>query len=68
MTFFVDTADTAEIRSLPASGLLDGLTTNPTFVAKTGKEFAHVIAEIFAIVQGLAGVPADGATTGQSIV
>ena len=39
MKFFVDTADTAEIRSLAASGLLDGVTTNPSLMAKTGKKF-----------------------------
>ena len=37
MKFFVDTADTAEIKSLAASGLLDGVTTNPSLMAKTGK-------------------------------
>ena len=38
MKFFVDTADTAEIKSLAASGLLDGVTTNPSLMAKTGQE------------------------------
>jgi transaldolase len=52
MKFFVDTADTAEIKSLAASGLLDGVTTNPSLVAKTGKKFADVVAEICAIVPG----------------
>jgi transaldolase len=52
MKFFVDTADTAEIRSLAASGLLDGVTTNPSLVAKTGKKFADVIADICATVPG----------------
>ena len=42
MKFFVDTADTAEIRSLAASGLLDGVTTNPSLMAKTGKKFQDV--------------------------
>ena len=45
MKFFVDTADTAEIRSLAASGLLDGVTTNPSLIAKTGKKFQDVLAE-----------------------
>lgn len=52
MKFFVDTADTAEIESLAASGLLDGVTTNPSLVAKTGKKFTDIIAEICAIVPG----------------
>jgi transaldolase len=52
MKFFVDTADTAEIRSLAASGLLDGVTTNPSLVAKTGKKFTDVIADICATVPG----------------
>jgi transaldolase len=52
MKFFVDTADTAEIKSLAASGLLDGVTTNPTLVAKSGRKIAEVIAEICAIVPG----------------
>lgn len=52
MKFFVDTADTAEIKSLAASGLLDGVTTNPSLVAKSGKKFLDVIAEICATVPG----------------
>jgi transaldolase len=52
MKFFVDTADTAEIRSLAASGLLDGVTTNPSLVAKTGKKFLDVLADICATVHG----------------
>jgi transaldolase len=52
MKFFVDTADTAEIKSLAASGLLDGVTTNPSLVAKTGRKFLDVLAEICAAVPG----------------
>jgi len=52
MKFFVDTADIADIKSLASSGLLDGVTTNPSLVAKTGKKFADVIREICAIVPG----------------
>ncbi len=52
MKFFVDTADTAEIKALAASGLLDGVTTNPSLVAKSGKKFLDVIAEICATVPG----------------
>lgn len=52
MKFFIDTADTAEIKALAASGLLDGVTTNPSLVAKTGRRIMDVIAEICAIVPG----------------
>ena len=52
MKFFVDTADTDDIRSLAASGLLDGVTTNPSLIAKSGKRILDVIAEICAIVPG----------------
>ncbi len=52
MKFFVDTADTAEIRDLAATGLLDGVTTNPSLVAKTGRDFFEVVEEICDIVEG----------------
>lgn len=52
MKFFVDTADVAEIRSLAEAGLVDGVTTNPSLVAKSGRDFKEVIAEICAITPG----------------
>ena len=52
MKFFVDTADTAEIKELAATGLLDGVTTNPSLIAKSGRQFKEVIAEICAITDG----------------
>jgi transaldolase len=52
MKFFVDTADIAEIRELAATGLLDGVTTNPSLVAKAGRDFKEIIAEICAVVPG----------------
>ncbi len=52
MKFFVDTADTTEIKSLAASGLLDGVTTNPTLIAKSGRKISEVIAEICDLVEG----------------
>lgn len=52
MKFFVDTADVEEIRDLAATGLVDGITTNPSLVAKSGRKFADVIAEICSIVPG----------------
>lgn len=52
MKFFVDTADIAEIRDLADSGLLDGVTTNPSLVAKTGRPFLALVQEICEVVNG----------------
>lgn len=52
MHFFIDTADTNEIRNAFNIGILDGVTTNPTLISKTGKEFKKVILEICNIVNG----------------
>jgi len=52
MKFFIDTADIAEIRDLAETGLVDGVTTNPSLIAKTGHRMADVIAEICAVVPG----------------
>jgi len=52
MKFFIDTADLAEIRDLAATGLVDGVTTNPSLVAKSGRDFVQTIREICAIVPG----------------
>lgn len=52
MKFFVDTADTAEIRDLAETGLLDGVTTNPSLVHKAGRDFLEVVREICDIVDG----------------
>mgnify|MGYP001218780991 FL=1 len=52
MKFFVDTADVAEIRDLAATGLVDGITTNPSLAAKTGRSFLEVVQEICGIVDG----------------
>jgi transaldolase len=52
MKFFVDTADTAEIRDLAETGLLDGVTTNPSLVHKAGRDFLEVVREICGIVSG----------------
>src|SRR6476646_9165065 len=52
MKFFVDTADTKEIADLASTGLLDGVTTNPSLVAKAGKNFLELVAEICKLVQG----------------
>lgn len=52
MKFFVDTADVAEIREVASTGLLDGVTTNPSLVAKSGRDFREVVKEICSIVEG----------------
>ena len=52
MKFFADTAEVAEIRELADVGLLDGVTTNPSLVAKSGRDFIEVIKEICDIVDG----------------
>lgn len=52
MKFFVDTADIAEIKALAALGMVDGVTTNPSLIAKSGRRITEVIVEICASVQG----------------
>lgn len=52
MKFFVDTADLNEIKDLAETGLLDGVTTNPSLVMKAGRSFLDLIAEICAVVDG----------------
>ncbi|MEL7539343.1 MAG: fructose-6-phosphate aldolase [Pseudomonadota bacterium] len=52
MKFFVDTADTAAIKELAATGLIDGVTTNPSLIMKSGRDFAEVIAEICDLTEG----------------
>ena len=52
MKFFADTADIAEIRDLAETGLLDGVTTNPSLVHKAGRDFIEVVTEICEVVGG----------------
>jgi transaldolase len=52
MKFFVDTADIADIRELHEAGLLDGVTTNPSLIHKSGRDFMEVTKDICAIVEG----------------
>ena len=52
MKFFADTAEIADIAELAATGLLDGVTTNPTLIAKSGRDFMEVTREICALVDG----------------
>ena len=52
MQFFVDTADIPSIEELAATGLVDGVTTNPSLIKKSGRDFKETIAQICAIVDG----------------
>ena len=58
MKFFVDTADVSEIRKLNELGIVDGVTTNPTLIAKSGRPIREVLAEICDLVDG----PVSGET------
>lgn len=65
MKFFIDTADVDEIRKANAMGVLDGVTTNPSLIAKTGRDFHEVLKEICSIVDGpisaeVVSIDADG--------
>jgi transaldolase len=52
MKFFIDTADIEEIRKGHAMGMVDGVTTNPSLVAKTGRPFTEILRDILAVVDG----------------
>ncbi|MAM60099.1 fructose-6-phosphate aldolase [Maritimibacter sp. UBA3975] len=52
MKIFVDSADTAAIRRLAEAGLIDGVTTNPSLIAKAGADFLETVGELAAMVQG----------------
>ena len=52
MKFFLDTADTDKIRDLYSTGLVDGVTTNPSLIAKSGKNFFETLSEISSFVDG----------------
>ena len=52
MKFFIDTADISEIEKLVPSGLIDGVTTNPSLIAKNGNDMAQTIKTICSLVSG----------------
>ena len=62
MKFFIDTADVKEIREAAAMGLVDGVTTNPSLVAKTGRKFREVLLEVCDIVKGPVSAEVVGTT------
>ncbi|HEX6143080.1 MAG TPA: fructose-6-phosphate aldolase [Geminicoccaceae bacterium] len=63
MKFFVDTAEIAEIEDLAATGMVDGVTTNPSLVAKSGRNFLEVVREICALVEGPVSAEVTATTT-----
>lgn len=63
MKFFIDTAIVEEIREANAMGVLDGVTTNPSLIAKSGRDFAEVIREIAEIVDGAISGEVKATTT-----
>ncbi len=62
MKFFIDTADVKEIREAAAMGLVDGVTTNPSLVAKTGRKFRDILLEICDLVKGPVSAEVVGTT------
>lgn len=52
MQLFIDSADIAELRAAAASGLIDGVTTNPSLIAKSGRKMSEAIAEICSVIPG----------------
>jgi transaldolase len=68
MKFFVDTANIDEIRELLPTGLVDGVTTNPSLIMKSGRDFREVVAEICAIVDGPVSAEVISLESSQMIV
>lgn len=67
MKIFLDTGDTASIRKALATGLLDGVTTNPNLIARTGREIREVASEICSLVDGPVSVEVMAETTEEMI-
>ena len=67
MKFFVDTAEIADIRDLAETGLLDGVTTNPSLVAKSGRQFIDLVKEICEIVDGDVSAEVISTTTDEML-
>ena len=68
MKIFLDTADVAEIREYAASGLVDGVTTNPSLAAKTGRDYVESLKEICPLVPGAVSGPMRCAASAFSVV
>ena len=67
MKFFLDTANVDEIRQVQAMGLLDGVTTNPTLIAKEGRNFFECVKDICSIVDGPVSVEVVGLKSGEMV-
>ena len=67
MKFFIDTANVKEIREAASMGVVDGVTTNPSLVAKEGRDFREVLREICAIVDGPISAEAVSLTAGEMV-
>jgi len=67
MKFFVDTANVDEISELIPSGLVDGVTTNPSLVMKSGRDFREVVGEICALMDGPVSAEVTGVESAQMI-
>jgi len=67
MKFFIDTANVGEIRKAASWGILDGVTTNPSLVAKEGKDFYEVLREICSIVAGPVSAEVVSTTTEEMV-
>ena len=67
MKIFVDTADLDEIRELASWGVIDGVTTNPTLIAKSGRSFKEIVDEIFKIVDGPISLEVVGTTAEEMV-
>ncbi len=67
MKFFIDTANVQEIRKAASWGILDGVTTNPSLVAKEGRDFIEVLKEICSIVPGPVSAEVVGTTTEEMV-
>ncbi|MCU9593256.1 fructose-6-phosphate aldolase [Caldibacillus thermolactis] len=67
MKFFLDTANIEEIKRVNRLGLVDGVTTNPTIIAREGRDFEEVIKEICSIVEGPVSAEVIGTTTEEMV-
>jgi transaldolase len=67
MKFFIDTANVKEIREAASLGVVDGVTTNPSLVAKEGRDFREVISEICSIVDGPISAEAVSLTANEMV-
>ena len=67
MKIFVDTADLDEIRELASWGVIDGVTTNPTLIARSGRSFKEIVDEIFKIVDGPISLEVVGTTADEMV-